>query len=175
MTLSWGHLIGEYDGSVKKTPETWARIIIGVIWVLAPLSIAISGQIIGDMSNDGAVVSWRPPGGTYAVVWGFLIALIMAAWVVVSRNTSGRLWLWIGLVVAFLVVITLANVWLFVYKSSADNAKQKAIAVFISLIMVLMLTLPLAYEAHYAAMALLMPLFGWAVFNLAVSCRESEV
>lgn len=147
-----------------NSSELYSRVIVGIIWFLAPLLIFAFSYKAN--KNMGSSVKWRPHSFVYAVVWSVLVVLLMGSWFIVNRK-AGKLD-WIILSFLFALLIGSCILWLFAY----NKEKRLGISVFIMILFLLVVTIPLLYKVNIYASIMICPLLVWSVFQTCVNCAE---
>jgi tryptophan-rich sensory protein len=142
------------------------RTVVSVLVALLPLLIFAFAPSVSSASGDS--VPWRPHPLTYSVVWVALVASLITSWSLVCVATRGSTATWATLAACYAAVVGLAVAWIPLYNCN----KSHGIPVFLSLLLVLCGLIPSVSSVHTHAGALLAPLFGWGVFQLAVNCAE---
>uniref|UniRef100_A0A6C0BNR9 Tryptophan-rich sensory protein n=1 Tax=viral metagenome TaxID=1070528 RepID=A0A6C0BNR9_9ZZZZ len=159
----WDFFLGSYNNTLKGGNLT-ARRAVGLVWFFAPLLIFVFSYLTS--SDMGACVKFRPPAGTYSVVWIFLVLTLMASWLGVNRSAAKLDWIFC--VIMYFLIIALSVLWLFMYKEN----KLYGVPVFLALLFVLFMTWQIASTTNKYSGALLWPLIIWAIFQLVVNSAE---
>lgn len=168
----WATFIGENEhvGGNVVNMEKRIRRGIGLVWCFVPFLILILGWALPAMrssSNDGACVKWRPQGYVYIVAWFFIIFCMVVSWNEISKSIIPlKSFVIQAILVLFLILLSL--MWLWRYHVN----KLEGISVFVFLIMVLGIELPLAWSSSPLALAGLMPLLVWAIFQISLNATE---
>lgn len=164
----WRWLIGDRDDLPDDNKEKIARIVIGVIWMLAPVFIFIFAGIFPVSEESGECVAWRPQNNVYTIAWSFIVVLLLFSWILVSRAKKSPLGTWIGHVILYFLVIMLCVFWIIFYRIDPLNG----VTVFIFLLMTLGVLIVATWKSSRWGCAFLIPVLVWAVFQMSVNCAE---
>lgn len=149
--------------------QSVARKVVCVLWgIVLVTAIPIAGRRV-NLKEAGQSVPWRPPSGAYGPFWTVLILCLLSSWVLVTRVTQSTTD-FIVLALTYFLTVTSCVAWLFVYVQK----KVYGIVAFVVLLCVWSVLAPFAFSQQPLGGALLGPLGVWALFQLAVNCRELE-
>lgn len=155
----------------KDMPKNTIRIIVTIIWIIAPWFILILGSTVPNLKSgkdDGKCVHYRPDTWIYIFSWVFICLCLSVSWILVARNSKNKDFSLQAIL--FLLIIVSTIMWLWRY----HTRKIDGISIFIILLFFIVMLLPIAYKTSVYGFALLLPLLVWVIFQLIVSMRELE-